>query len=198
MIQKKQNWLPFKEARTYSKNLKFKSRSEWFEWAKSEQKPPYLPINPQTVYRHSGWISWGDWLGTGFIHCSKRQFRNFEDAQKLAQSLEIKTYREWRAWAKTESRPKDIPSHPYKTYKYKGWVNWGHFLGTDNIPTNLREFWSFHKARRFVRKQGLKSVKSWEEWSAAGLKPKEIPAAPHRIYKNKGWIDWPNWLGKKK
>jgi hypothetical protein len=32
-------------------------------------------ISDNTRYRNAGWISWGDWLGTGFIANSKKEFR---------------------------------------------------------------------------------------------------------------------------
>ena len=28
--------------------------------------------------------------------------------------------------------------------------------------------------------------------------PPNIPSAPDQTYKDKGWINWPDWLGKSK
>ena len=40
--------------------------------------------------------------------------------------------------------------------------------------------------------------KNQEEWKAfvrSGQKPNDVPAAPHKVYKNKGWISWGGYLG---
>jgi len=46
----------------------------------------------------------------------------------------------------------------------------------------------------------LKSRGEWEKYCKEGLpgklpKPADIPATPRRKYKNKGWVNWGDWLG---
>jgi len=37
----------------------------------------------------------------------------------------------------------------------------------------------------------------WREYCKSGKKPINIPASPDKTYKNKGWISWGDFLGKK-
>ena len=59
----------------------------------------------------------------------------FAEAHKFAQSLELKTRKEWRAYVKgalvdKEPKPDHIPAHPDGIYKVKGWQGWKYWLGT--------------------------------------------------------------------
>jgi H-NS histone C-terminal domain len=53
---------------------------------------------------------------------------------------------------------------------------------------------SFKKARTFARGLGFKSAHDWREYSKLGMRPDDIPVAPHRIYANDGWVGWNDWL----
>ena len=54
---------------------------------------------------------------------------------------------------------------------------------------------SFKKARAFVRELGLISVGEWRDFYRSGMKPDDIPVAPHYVYANDGWAGWSDWLG---
>ncbi len=59
----------------------------------------------------------------------------FVEAHDFAKSLNLRSRKEWRAWAKGEmpdkpSRPNFVPAHPDGIYKIKGWQGWKHWLGT--------------------------------------------------------------------
>jgi len=54
---------------------------------------------------------------------------------------------------------------------------------------------SFEKACKFVRGLGLKGQAEWQKWIKSGERPNDIPSNPARVYKDKGWIDWGDWLG---
>jgi hypothetical protein len=56
------------------------------------------------------------------------------------------------------------------------------------------ELLPFEEAREIVRAVGLKSQKQWMEWSR-DCRPADIPSAPHRTYKDKGWVTMADWLG---
>ena len=58
-----------------------------------------------------------------------------------------------------------------------------------------KSFIHFLKAKRFVRKFGIKSQKEWYEWVKA-LKPEEIPSDPSKHYKYE-WVCWKDWLNDK-
>lgn len=63
------------------------------------------------------------------------KYASFIDAHDFARSLQLKSRKEWRAWAKGEMgekplRPNHVPAHPDGIYKVKGWQGWKHWLGT--------------------------------------------------------------------
>jgi len=46
-----------------------------------------------------------------------------------------------------------------------------------------------------VKKQNIKTQMDFRKWSKEKKRSKYIPANPHRIYKDKGWESWPDFLG---
>jgi hypothetical protein len=54
---------------------------------------------------------------------------------------------------------------------------------------------SFTEGRAVVRGLGLKGVKGWKEWGKSEQRPSDIPGSPDKIYRDVGWISWPDWLG---
>ncbi|MCP5493114.1 MAG: hypothetical protein H7A23_01030 [Leptospiraceae bacterium] len=147
----------------------------------------------------------GDWLGTGNIAPRDIEYRSFEEARKFVHNLGLKSQSEWVKYCKGEmpekgKKPDDIPRAAYVTYKEQGWKGMGAWLGTGTIAPQNRKFISFEKARKFVQKLRLQSSLEWTnyckgELTDLGIKPDEIPSDPSRVYKNKGWVDWNDWLG---
>jgi hypothetical protein len=125
----------------------------------------------------------------------KITWRPFEAARAYVQNLGLKNFREWQAWSKSGLRPKDIPSGPWYSYKEKGWVSIGDWLGTGRIACSRRIYLPFEKARDFVRKLGLNYFEEWQEWARSTKRPADIPITPHRVYRNKGWKGYRDWLG---
>ena len=72
--------------------------------------------------------------------------------------------------------------------KGKGGVGQGWRKGTSRML-------SFTVARAIVRKLKLESKKEWEAWRKAGHRPTNIPTGPDRVYRDDGWISYPDWLG---
>jgi hypothetical protein len=58
---------PFAQAKELALSLKLKSQAEWKKYCKSGKKPADIPSSPDVTYKDNGWISWGDWLGTGNV-----------------------------------------------------------------------------------------------------------------------------------
>jgi uncharacterized protein (DUF4213/DUF364 family) len=76
--------------------------------------------------------SWDDLvnrLGTGTIAPALIKFRDFKKARRYAQSLKLKSFSEWIKFTKSNNFPNDIPANPRQTYKNKGWVSVGDWLG---------------------------------------------------------------------
>jgi len=66
--------------------------------------------------------------------------------------------------------------------------------------SKFSKFRSYEDARSFIHTLNLTDYKSWKEYlegNSKGLpkKPKDIPANPAGVYKNKGWTGIGDWLG---
>ncbi len=121
-------------------------------------------------------------------------FQSFVNARKLAHSLKLKSSNEWVKYCKSDKKPKDIPTHPDRTYK-KDWVRWGDFLGTGRIADQDKIFLDYKQARKYVHALKLKNNTEWLQYTKSGKKPNNIPANPHQTYAKKGWDGVPDWLG---
>ena len=190
----KKNFLVFEEARKFVRNLKLDGQKAWNKWRKN--KPENIPSHPYDVYKDSGWVSLGDFLGTGTIAPKNRKFLSFEEARKFARDLNLSGGPAWKKWSKSSERPEDIPSSPATVYKDSGWVSLGDFLGTGTIATYNRKYLSFEEARKFVRNLKLSGQAAWREWCKSGDKPDDIPASSNLIYKS-SWVSWGYFLGAK-
>lgn len=189
----------FNQAKQFVHNLKLKSTNEWKEYCRGTlygkgKKPDDIPAAPFRTYKDE-WKGWGDWLGTGTIASFLRKYRPFKKARAFARSLDLKNQNEWKKYCKGEikgkkKKPDNIPANPYQTYKDKGWISWGDWLGTGTVAHQLKKFRPFIKARAFIRKLGLKNKAEWNQYYQGKLKGKEkpddIPTDPQRVYKNKG------------
>ena len=129
---KNRQWLPFPECRDYARSLGLRNGTEWNAHCKSGKLHANIPAMPGRVYKGSGWISMGDWLGTAAVASTKRKFRDYEDARKDVWALGFRNKTDYQAWAASDDRPSDIPSLPSRTYAKKGWRGWGDYLGIHN------------------------------------------------------------------
>lgn len=188
----------FEESKESVHVLKLKSLREWRNYCRSGNKPENIPVHPDHMYKNIGWISWGDWLGTGRATRYKGNYNLFEDAKKFVHTQKIKSYKEWIEYCKSGKKPNEIPTHPEQVYKNKGWISWGDWLGTGSVAAKQKSFRSFEEGRKFVQNLKLKNYKEWQEYYRSGKKPDDIPSDPSKIYKNKGWISWGDWLGNDK
>ena len=163
----------------------FHNVREWEIYCKSGKKPDDIPSSPSKFYAKE-WKSWGDWLGTGRIQTQQREYLSFNDARNFVRKLNLKDNTKWRKYAQSDERPDNIPSLPHKTYKNKGWISLGDWLGTDSIATFNRKYRKFEDARKFIRNLKLKNHIEWTEYCKSGQKPDDIPAAPWNVYKQWG------------
>ena len=183
----------FTEARKFVRSLNLKNdKPEWRNYAKSGKKPDDIPSNPRLAYKDKGWISVGDWLGTGVVARQKQNWRSFTEARKFVHSLKLKNYDEWKEYFKSGKRPADIPTNPYTSYKNKGWINYVDWLGT-NKNTSDRNFMTFEECKKIVHKLKLKNMEEWNKYCKSG-KLEKIPTHPERKFK-KEWISYGDWLG---
>jgi superfamily II DNA or RNA helicase len=197
------SWSPFEEARKFVRSLGLKNQDEWRLYLSDQLRskpvrPRDIPSAPEQVYKNSGWLTWGDWLGTTAIASQKRTFRPFRRARRFVHTLALKSHREWLAYCKGEMpgrppRPEDIPSLPSSTYRSAGWKGWGDWLGTKYIANRNRHYLRLSAARAFARTLGLRGEAEWRRH--LHLLPRDVPRKPDVVYKDKGWKGWGNWLG---
>ena len=157
--------------------------------------------SPHVVYAKSGWVSWGDWIGTGRISDNAREFRSFKKARAFVRGLGLKSETEWRKYRQSGKKHHDIPSVPSWVYAKSGWLSWGDWLGTGRrrwlgaAAIELQKYASFKKARSHARILGLKSKAEWIAYCRSGKLPDNIPNNPDRIYAEVGWAGISDWLG---
>jgi hypothetical protein len=181
--------LPFAVGRAYARKLTLRSEKEWWAWSKSEQRPSDIPAHPAKTYRDDGWISWPDWLGNGKERVA---WKSFTEARAFARGLKLKGVKEWAEWSKSGQRPSKIPANPDRTYRDDGWISWPDWLGNGKERVAWK---SFTEARALARGLKLKGFRGWQAWSKSSQRPSDIPSLPSSVYRDDGWISWPDWLG---
>ena len=186
----KKQFRDFESAREFARTLGLKGIKEWQEYCTLNTLPTNSSSRPDYVYKKKGWISWGDFLGTGNVASYNIQFRSFESTKEFVRSLGIQTWKEWKEYCKSGDKPDDIPSEPSRTYK-KEWISWGDFLETGRIQTQKKNknYLPFNEARNIARELAIKhNIKNWKDWQKAvkeGKIPDNIPARPEVNFKNK-------------
>lgn len=67
----------------------------------------------------------------------------------------------------------------------------------DLWSTQEDSVWEDYKvAREYVRSLRLKNQADWERYAnGENLRDTNIPAKPEKVYHNRGWVDWNDWLG---
>jgi superfamily II DNA or RNA helicase len=181
-------------AREFVHKLGIKNSKEWQEFCKSKNKPSNIPNRPDSTYFNSGWIGWGDWFGTGRLANFNREFKEFNKAKEFVNSLNLKSSDEWVKYTKTNKFPVDLPTTPSNTYKGKGWISMGDWLGTGRIADQHKEYLSFEDARDFVMKLNLNNQEEWVNYVNKN-KIQNIPKRASQTYENKGWAGWKDFLG---
>jgi Integrase repeat unit len=183
----------FKKARAFARSLGLKNDAEWFAYTRSRKKPPDIPANPRRTYANSGFVSMGNWLGTGRVANQFRKYRSFKKARAFVLGLGLKSRAEWVAYCKSGKKPADIPAGPRQTYAKDGWAGWGDWLGTKR---RRGQGWrSFPDARAFAHSLGLKSGPEWLEYCQSGMRPTDIPSNPNQVYATEGYRGMGDWLG---
>jgi len=193
--EERPRWRPFVEAREFARSLGLKNGHEWKAYCVSDQRPADIPSNPLRTYKVAGWVSMGDWLGTGYVATADRVYLPFGEAREFARGLGLKNSVEWNAYCESDQRSADIPSNPRKAYKDAGWVSMGDWLGTGYVATADRVYLPFTDARAFAHGLGLKGKDEWQAYWKSDQRPADIPSDPSKVYKDQGWVGWGDWLG---
>jgi hypothetical protein len=187
------DFLPFPRARTFMRKLKLKNSDAYWAWLASEQRPKNIPYSPEKLYKHTGWIDLGDWLGTGNKGRQKKKMLTYEEAQTYVQALGLKTQHEYFAWRKSGNRPETIPSSPNTIYPE--FESWGKFLGTERIANQRKQYWDYEQAKDFLKPLYIKSQEHFLQLQGLGFIPTEIPKNPYAYYKKqRKWLGFPDFF----
>ena len=127
------DFLSFNEAKELLTNLPIKicSIREYKTARKENLIPESMPSDPPRYYSKKGWVSWQDFLGYSTQTTHTKNFATYDEAKLIIRSLnpQPNTYEEYRAFAKANLLPKELPKDPYAAYKNNGWAGIKDFLG---------------------------------------------------------------------
>jgi hypothetical protein len=208
----KSGFWEFEKAREFVRNLNLKSTADWkvyCSWDPNEigLKPDYIPASPHVYYKDSGWIGYGDWIGTNKLAPFQREYRPFEEAREFTRALGLTSTETWIDYCKGKypnlpQKPDDIPTNVARKYLNRGWMGMDDFLNGKHHRKiyrveNARDF---EEARSFVHTLKLKNLKAWHKYVKSELKnlpakPDDIPNSPELVYKEFGWKGYGDWLG---
>lgn len=96
-------WLPYAVVAAMARKARVSSRATHLQW----DRPDGVPSNPELVYRGRGWVSWGEFLGTG--RCKgwwQGNFIPYAEAKKRARAAGICSL-----WMRPERLPGRPTSH---------------------------------------------------------------------------------------
>jgi hypothetical protein len=123
---------------------------------------------------------------------SRFNWMPFEEAREYVNKLKLKSSTEFTNYWRQGKLPKNIPSKPRVAYLNDGFVSMPDFLGYDSL---FQDWMPFEKARKIVRKLGLKTNDDYKKFWKEGLIPINIPGNPRGVYKDQGFISMPDFLG---
>lgn len=167
---------PYALAQAIVQGRGIRTYAEYMRW----ERPQALPSNPQATYKHTGWVSWGSFLGTGRERRVERgKFIPYASASAVARLAGICSQADFYAWR----RPYGFPANPPQAYAGRGWIDWKAFLGTEPVP--------YEAAVREVREARITTQAEYRQWK----RPLGVPSAPERTYIGKGWLGWSAFLG---
>lgn len=187
------NWLPYLDAKNIVQKYGFKHSEDYRKKSRNYPDLFNIPINADRYYQGSGWTSWGDFLGTGFVANYLRKWRDFEKAKKFAHSLNLNSGREWNELADKKKLPDDLPYNPDQVYRGLGWKNWPDFIGTNN----RRVLFNYDQAKKIAQTYNITKQEQWVVGIKNNKLPKGLPVAPQQAYK-KEWTGWLAFLNKER
>ena len=123
----------YRAARDYVRKQGILDNPGWRVWSRSDKRPADIPSSPDRVYRGKGWVSWGEFFGTGTVHPSRLRRPSFAEARAFVRKLRLKNRAAFaRAWHDGRI-PREIPFTIEKNPSFRDWED---FLGTSGVaPT---------------------------------------------------------------
>ena len=190
-------FLSYEEAKIIIHDFKIKNGNEWRIFSKLNKKPDNIPFDPEQFYKKTEeWISWGDFLGTGFISNRNKKilFLPYEEAKNFLKNKNFKTIGEYLNWCR-EEKCNFLPKYPNESYKDE-FISWTDFLGSYICSTQEKAkiFLSYNEAKKYIFPLKLKLKKDYDNYWLSNNKPDNIPLHPYVSYKDE-FISWADFLG---
>ncbi|OGI67868.1 hypothetical protein A2738_03235 [Candidatus Nomurabacteria bacterium RIFCSPHIGHO2_01_FULL_42_15] len=128
-----------------------------------------------------------------FTKKEKKNFLAFEDFQREVKALYPGEGRIIEWYRSERPNHTNWPSAPNDKYKHRGWIGWSELVGKENRFKDYPSFEDF-QVEIINLYPGEGEIGAWYEKERT--KHINWPSAPYRIYKDKGWVGWPELVGK--
>ena len=184
----------FDELRKIVRQFKFKNSDEYVKNYKKIDHSKFIPYSPSSVYKNKGWVNWAHFLGTKNVQYV--DYWSFEKSKKYVEKFNLKNQNDWNEFCK-KNKPINIPSHPHVIYKNKGYINLGHFIGSNFVATQDRakNYLNIVEAKKVLKKAKISSQKEFRKYIKENNLSLKIPYNPNSVYLKKGWNGWGDFLG---
>jgi len=184
-----------------------KSYNDWIEYSKTEERPHYIPSNPQRRFKDKWkeYGGWGSFLGTGRTSDNFKQYPSFEEARDELRLLNFKSKKDYHEmWDK--GLLKKYPKSLHNTYQDK-FTTYSDFLGFKSFQPErrnfgnykLRKFGNYEEHQMFAVQNNIQSRTDWVSFFKEALPIESIDQNPQRRFKDV-WKDrggWPGFLKTK-
>lgn len=114
-------------------------------------------------------------------------------------NFSFKNFKEYKSKIKEqEELKKFFPLNPKKVFSARNeWVSWGDFLGNAYVSDQEKHnnILTYELAKNIVRERKISDMNEYQKLS---LTRNDLPLWPNKAYKNKGWNNWYDFLGKTK
>jgi hypothetical protein len=190
-------FISYDDLKIYVRLNKIRTKSNYLEHlkVKRESNGYIIPYNPSSFYNDYIWQGWSVFLRDEIYKKKyKGLYYDFLECKKSIDKYNFLSKSDFfKRIGQIIKEDIRIPYNPSKIYnnEWKGWVD---FLNTDNDIERIENLVEFDVARSFARSLELKMKKQWNSIKFSQL-PKGMTKKPDILYKNRGWIDWLDFLG---
>lgn len=119
---------------------------------------------------------------------AKKIFYSYTEAQEAVKLLAVKSIPDYKKRYCVDSK---LPSKPEIIYADSGWSDWYSFLGKEK-PVYYATYAELKAAAQSL------GIKSQPQYKKLYSKDPKLPSNPETMYADAGWLDWYDFLGKKK
>ena len=101
----KKDWLSYEEAQDVVRKAGISTQPDFMDW---KERPDNFPSQPNRDYKDEGWVSWGEFLGTGRRN-NAAKFLPYVEARKAVIAAGITSTKQFKSW----QLPTNIPAAPH-------------------------------------------------------------------------------------